>query len=146
MSLVKYHPITGFGSMFNAMNNLMNYSDRQAVYNKKRCGYVPRIDISEDDQHLYFQAEIPGMNKEDVSITVNDENVLTIKGERKRNEEENKTFHRSERYYGEFSRAFYLPDNVNADSIKAEYSAGLLNLEIEKVEPEKPKEIQVSIK
>ena len=146
MSLVRYNPHRGLNSMFNRMNNLMNYYDRPAVYNRSKCGFVPRVNISEDSNALYFEAELPGMSKDEIDVTVNDENVLLIKAERKQEEnQEDKNYIRFERKYSSLSRSFILPENANSESIKAEYKNGMLNLEIAKLEPEKPKEISVEI-
>ena len=146
MSLIKYDPFRGFNSLFNRMNYLMNSYDRPAVYSQSKCGYVPRVNISEDEKGLYFEAEIPGMSKEEIKVTVNDENVLMISGERKQEEkQEDKNYIRYESRAGQFCRSFMLPENVDPDSIKANYNNGLLNLEIAKKEPEKPKELTVEI-
>lgn len=107
--------------------------------------YVPRIDISEDERHIYIMGEFPGMNENDVKISVSD-GVLTIRGEKKRNEEHSsRNFHRIERSYGEFVRQFTLPDNLNEDDIKAEFENGVLEIVIPRREPEKPKEREIKV-
>ena len=83
--------------------------------------------------------------KEDVKVTVHN-GVLTIQGERKQaKEEKGKKFHRVERYYGSFTRAFTLPDNVDETKISASFKDGVLNLQIQKTEEEKPKSIEVKV-
>jgi HSP20 family protein len=107
--------------------------------------WVPRVDIAETEKAFLIKAEIPEVNKEDVKVTV-DNDVLTIRGERKREKEEKgKTFHRVERYYGSFTRSFTLPDNVDETKIKASFKDGMLNLQIQKTEEAKPKSIEVKV-
>jgi HSP20 family protein len=96
-----------------------------------------RVDISEDEKNIYIEAELPGMKKEDVKVTVED-GVLMIRGERKQEtEEKKKNYHRVERVYGSFSRAFTLGENIDKDNIEAKYEDGVLHLTLPKVEPVK---------
>ncbi|MFI5323072.1 MAG: Hsp20/alpha crystallin family protein [Thermodesulfobacteriota bacterium] len=107
--------------------------------------WAPRVDIAETDEAFVIKAEIPEVNKEDVKVTV-DNGVLTIRGERKQEkEEEGKKFHRVERYYGRFARSFTLPDNVDETKIKASFKDGMLNLQIQKTGKAKPKVIEVKV-
>jgi HSP20 family protein len=89
--------------------------------------------------------ELPGVKKEDVKLTINDENVLVIKGEKKKDESKDKVYVRSERSYGAFERSFRLSDNINKDSINAKYDNGILNISFQKKEPQKPKEVNINI-
>ncbi|MDP4236192.1 MAG: Hsp20/alpha crystallin family protein [Bacteroidota bacterium] len=108
-------------------------------------GYVPRVDISEDSANIYVHAELPGMSKEDVKVTIA-EGILTLRGEKKHEEKkEDKNYFRIERRYGEFVRQFTLPDNVKEDSVRANFTNGVLEITIPKSEPEKPKEREVPI-
>jgi HSP20 family protein len=92
----------------------------------------PRVDISENDGQYLVKADIPGVAKEDIKITV-DNDVLTIQGERKQEqEEENKHFHRVERFYGSFIRSFTLPDDADAAALKAVAQEGQLTVTIPK--------------
>ena len=92
----------------------------------------PRVDISENDGQYLVKADIPGVAKEDIKITV-DNDVLTIQGERKQEqEEENKHFHRVERFYGSFIRSFTLPDDADAAALKAAAQEGQLTVTIPK--------------
>jgi len=92
----------------------------------------PRVDISENDGQYLVKADIPGVAKEDIKITV-DNDVLTIQGERKQEqEEENKHFHRVERFYGSFIRSFTLPDDADAAALKAVAQEGQLAVTIPK--------------
>lgn len=148
MAIVKFDPFRGFETLARRMNSLMQ--DFEKGFNFDFGGFSPKIDISEDEKHIYLQAEVPGISKEDVKVTITDDNVLTIKGEKKREQktEDNKegySYIRIERSFGEFCRSFMLPENVKKDSINAKFENGVLNITLEKIEPEKPKEIEVKI-
>jgi len=107
--------------------------------------WKPAIDIEESNGNLVVNAEIPGMTKEDIKVSVQDD-VLTISGERKReNEKKDKMFHRIERCYGEFHRMIRLPATVDADKVKAAYKDGVLQVILPKPESLKPKNIDVEI-
>jgi HSP20 family protein len=107
---------------------------------------LPKVDIYEADKKYNVILELPGLNKEDVTISINEENVLTVKGEKKSESDlDKRTFHRYERAFGTFERKFTLPENVDRDDIKAKFENGLLNIEIAQKEPEKPQEINISI-
>ncbi|MCU0427539.1 MAG: Hsp20/alpha crystallin family protein [Candidatus Kapabacteria bacterium] len=109
--------------------------------------FAPRVDIAEDATNMYLHVELPGLAKEDVHLTVSDDRVLTIKGERKNeHKDEGKNYVRVERVYGEFSRSFQLPENVKADGIDAKFDNGVLNITLPKTEEAKPKQIAVEIK
>ncbi|HAF07197.1 TPA: heat-shock protein [candidate division WOR-3] len=108
--------------------------------------WTPSMDISETDKEFFVTVELPGLKKEDITLSI-DNNVLTIEGERKsEKEEKGKTFHRIERSYGKFYRSVTLPKKVDEDNIKASFKDGLLNITIPKVEKEKVKNIEISDK
>jgi len=110
----------------------------------RRDNFVPSIDISETDDSFLISAELPGMSKEDIDISL-ENGRLAISGERSfEKEEKNKKFHRVETKYGSFERSFQLPDNVDENSISASYENGLLNITIEKSEQEVKKQIEIS--
>lgn len=114
------------------------------VVQSNRDSFVPGIDISETDNQFQITAELPGMSKEDIDISL-DNGRLSISGERKfEKEEEGKKFHRVETRYGSFNRSFQLPDNVDEESIQATYENGLLNISIEKAEDKVKKKIEIS--
>ncbi len=107
--------------------------------------WAPRVNIAETEKAFEIKAEIPEVNKEDVKVTVHN-GVLTIQGERKQEKEEKgKKFHRVERLYGNFTRSFTLPDNVDETKISALFKDGILNLQIQKTEETKPKSIEVKV-
>ncbi len=106
--------------------------------------WMPSVDIEETKEAFAIKAELPGVDKDDVSINI-DKGVLTIKGEKK-TETEDKKRHRVECSYGSFVRSFTLPQSIKVDEVQAEYNNGILNLTIPKLEEAKPKEIEVKIK
>jgi HSP20 family protein len=106
--------------------------------------WYPSVDVAETEQVYELKAEIPGLKKEDVKLTLED-NVLTLQGERKEEaENRKKNIQISERVYGRFQRSFRLPREVKAENIKAAYKDGVLTVEIPKAEQSKPKEIAVA--
>ena len=107
--------------------------------------YVPRVDISEDASNIYVHAELPGLSKDDVKLTVR-EGTLILRGEKKHEEKkEDRNYYRIERRYGEFVRQFTLPENVKEDDVRANFTNGILEITIPKSEPQKPKEHEVPI-
>ena len=105
--------------------------------------WKPSTDITETDESFEVRAELPGVTKDDVHISVKDD-LLTIKGEKRQEEtDDSKDYRQVERRYGSFERQFTLPPKVEANSIKAEFKDGLLTLSISKPEEAKPKEIPI---
>jgi HSP20 family protein len=108
-------------------------------------GCVPVVDISETDNQFAVRAEIPGVTEKDVNVSITD-NVLTLKGEKKREtEEKRKNYHRVERSYGSFQRSFTLPKNLQTEKTTATFKNGILTVSIPKSEAVKPKEVQISV-
>ena len=104
----------------------------------------PTVDIFEEGNDLVVKAELPGIKKEDLNVTLT-ENRITISGEKKREKKvEKKDYHRIESSYGSFTRSFRLPENVNGDKAKASFKDGMLNIRIPKTEEAKQKKIPVT--
>ncbi|MFP4368197.1 MAG: Hsp20/alpha crystallin family protein [Bacteroidota bacterium] len=145
MAITRYDPFDVFEGLTNRMERSLNdYGNLP----RRGEGWLPGIDISQDESKIYVEAELPGMKKEDIKISVSDDKVLLIRGKKERKVEENdenKTWYRMERSYGEFARAFRLPDNADTENVKAGYKDGVLKLEIQKSEPDKPAERQIDI-
>ena len=107
--------------------------------------WTPSVDISETDNDIIVTAELPGVKKDDIKISLQD-NVLTLRGEKKQEKEEkNENFHRVERTYGMFQRSFTLPAPVDANKIKARFKDGVLKITLPKTEEAKMKEIPISV-
>lgn len=106
--------------------------------------WTPSVDISETDNGFEVRAELPGVAKDDLSVSVKD-NFLTLSGEkRQENSEDAQNFRRVERRYGSFQRRFTLPPDVTADDIKADYTDGVLTLSIPKPEVAQPTEVPIT--
>src|SRR5688572_27994704 len=107
--------------------------------------WAPLVDITEDDKEFLVKAELPGLKKEDVKVTVED-GVMTISGERKvEMEEKTKKYHRVERTYGKFERSFTLPDNAEGAKVSAEFKDGVLQVRLPKAEKAASKALDVKI-
>jgi HSP20 family protein len=106
-------------------------------------GWTPAVDIYEDKDKYTVKAELPGMKKEDIDVSL-DGNTLTISGERKEEQEKKEEEgYRSERFFGRFQRSVTLPATVQANKIEAAYKDGVLTIVVPKSEEAKPKQIQV---
>lgn len=108
--------------------------------------WAPLVDVTEDDKEFTVKAELPEVKKEDVKVTVHD-GMLHLTGERKfEKEEKNKKYHRIERAYGTFERAFMLPEGTKGDAVTAEFADGVLKVHLPKGEEVKPKAVEVAVK
>jgi HSP20 family protein len=106
-------------------------------------GWTPAVDIYEDNDKFVVKAELPGMKKEEISVSLHG-NTLTISGERKQEEQKKEgESYRSERFFGRFQRSITLPAPVDMNKIEASYKDGVLNITLPKSEEAKPKQIQV---
>jgi HSP20 family protein len=107
--------------------------------------WSPVVDIKETDLEYLVKAELPGLKKEDVKVTL-EEGVLTIEGERKQEKEEKtEKIHRVERFYGTFCRSFTLPEFTDASAIRAESKDGVLTVHVPKLKIEKKKALQIKV-
>ena len=95
-----------------------------------------KVDIAEDVKTIFIEADMPGIKKEDIKVSVEDD-VLSISAERTQSEEEKKKgFHRIERSWGSLCRSFTVGENVDADKIEATYENGVLKIKVPKIEPQ----------
>lgn len=144
MTLLKFDPVRNFEKLARRMNEIAG--DIEKGVDLEFGGFSPRIDIVENEKNVLLFAEMPGISKEEVKVSINQDNILIVKGGKKRPDSmENMSFIRSERNFGEFSRSFMMPESVDRDSIKAKFDNGLLSISLDKKEPEKPKEYTVEI-
>ena len=141
MQLVKFRPYRSLISLPEEVERF--FSDLGFDAADSDTMWSPSVDLSESENTYEVKAEIPGMKKEDIRVSYEDD-VLTLTGEKKQEKEtKKKNYHRVERAYGRFQRSFRLPKTVNKDEIKAKYEDGVLTVEIPKTEAAKPKEIAV---
>jgi len=107
--------------------------------------WTPSVDIMEKEGNLILRAELPGLSEKQIELKL-ERNTLTLKGERKmENEDKKGTYHRVESCYGSFTRSFRLPDTVDTDKIHADYKNGILTVTIPQKSEVKPREIPVSV-
>jgi HSP20 family protein len=132
-----------YGQLREQLNRLFDVSASRAP--ESFGDWSPALDAFEDKDKYVVSLELPGMKREDISVTVHD-GVLTVAGERK-SEQDSKTgaVHRSERYYGKFTRSVSLPSTAKTDNVAASYKDGVLQIELPKAEEAKPKSIEVKV-
>lgn len=120
------------------------FAPLQAKTDASTYSWAPSVDVSETDDTFEVRAELPGVAKDDLHVSVKD-NILTLSGEKRQgNADDTQNYRRVERRYGSFQRRFTLPSEVTTDDIKAEYSDGVLTLSIPKPEVAKPTEIPIT--
>jgi HSP20 family protein len=108
-------------------------------------GWTPALDMYEDKDNLYVRAELPGMKREEIDLSLH-EGSLSISGERKGAEQvRDAEVYRAERFFGRFQRTVALPVQVAADKVKAQYKDGILTITLPKAEEAKPKHIDVNV-
>jgi HSP20 family protein len=144
MTITRWDPFRDVVALQNRVNNLfreMNDGDSPLT----TASFVPAVDIYEDAKKVVLKLEVPGIEEKDLDIRV-ENNTLTVKGERKfEKEEKEENFHRIERRYGTFYRAFTLPSTVDTEHVQANYQNGILKLELSKKPEAQPKQIKVNI-
>ena len=128
MTLVKYNRTP---SVFNSFFDRF-FNDDLLETRGNSSSFSPKVDIAETEKHFEIQFTLPGVEKKDINIDLTDDR-LTVSGERRfDNEKKEKNYHAVESYYGKFSRSFYLPDNINAEKVDANYKDGILTLTLPK--------------
>ena len=141
MSLVKWDPFRDLNSLNERMGSFLarNWDGPLST-----TSWNPSVDIFENDNEIVVKAELPGMNAKDIEVKL-ENNVLFLKGERRfEKEAKEENYHRVEREYGNFSRAFSLPTVVDGDKVAAEYKDGVLKIVLPKKEKIKPKPIKIA--
>lgn len=142
MNIVKFKKDSDLFNLDDAFKTI--FSDFGSFSGKS--GISPRVDITEDRDNFYISLELAGVKKEDVKIHV-ENNVLYIKGAKKQSfNKEEKSLVMNERYYGEFSRSFNLTKDVKVNDITAEFTDGVLNITLPKVEEAKPVVKEIAVK
>jgi HSP20 family protein len=148
MVITRWDPFRDLATLQNRMNSLFQDFSRNPQGENDLMstgGFVPPVDIYEDEHQLTLKVEAPGIRPEDIDIRV-ENNTLAVRGERKfEKEEKEENFQRVERRYGTFYRAFTLPNTVDTEHIKADYENGVLRIRLDKKPEAKPKQIKVSV-
>jgi HSP20 family protein len=139
----------GFGRLTNLQDEIERlFQEPLAEWSKGSqllSGWTPRLDVYEDKDNVYVKAELPGMKREEIEISLHD-GTLSISGERKiESEREGADLYRSERFFGRFQRSVSLPTPVAVDKVNAQYKDGILTIALPKSEEAKPRKIEVSV-
>ncbi len=144
MAITRWDPFREVVALQNRVNSLFREMNEEGDP-VAAASFVPAVDIYEDAKKIVLKLEVPGMEEKDLDIRVED-HTLTVKGERKfEAEEKEQNFHRIERRYGSFFRAFTLPSTVDTESVQASYNAGVLKLELAKKPEAQPKQIKINV-
>src|ERR1700685_1532031 len=144
MAITRWVPFREVVSMQNRLNSL--FRDLNDGENPlTTAAFVPAVDVYEDAQKVVLKLEVPGIEEKDLDVSV-ENNTLTVRGERKFDKEEKQeNFHRIERSYGSFFRAFTLPSTIDTEHVQARYNAGVLKLELTKKPEAQPKQIKINV-
>ena len=148
--LTRWNPTTDMANFSQRMDRLFDELVGRGLWRTSeerplRGSWVPAVNILERDDAMIITADLPGLKAEDVDVTVED-GTLSIRGERKLEEtSEGETYHRVERIYGVFERAFSLPNSVDVNKIEAHFSNGEMTLTLPKREESKPRSVKIKV-
>jgi HSP20 family protein len=146
MAVNRWDPFRDLNSLQERMNRLFEDANRgwRADEPSATTSWSPAVDIYETESEIIVQAEVPGMERKDIELSL-ENNVLTLKGERRFEKEgKDENYHRIERSYGSFSRAFSIPAMVDEKKIKADYKEGVLAIILPKKEKARAKQINIT--
>jgi HSP20 family protein len=148
LSPARWEPFGEFSTLQERMNRLFEDlipTTRMGEEELNTGTFYPAVDIYEGEKEITLKAELPGIDKKDVQVEIND-GVITLRGERKIEKENKKeNYHRVERSYGIFNRSFTLPTTVDPGKVKANYKDGVLSVTLPRKEEAKPKSIPVGV-
>ncbi len=139
----RWQPLAEINQLRSEMDRLFG---RHSASNGSSRSTYPAMNVWEDDNSLFVEAELPGFNIEQLEILVIGENKLTVKGERKRSEPGEGMWHRQERGFGSFSRVLELSHAVDSNNVDAEFENGVLTIRLPKCESAKARRITVKTK
>jgi len=140
MALIRWRPTTELWDPFAGLEEI-----RREVNRQLETAFAPALDVAEEKDGFLVKIDLPGLSKDDVSVTIHD-NFLTVKGERKHDVEKKETnFYHRERVHGTFARTLELPTRVDASKVAANFRDGVLHVTLPKSEEAKPKEIKVNV-
>ena len=140
-----WDPFANLADIQEEMNRLFDSSLRRFGRGDFDGAFVPAIDVAEEKDSFLVKVDLPGLSKDDVSVTLQD-NCLTIKGEKKHETETKEAnYYRRERVSGSFSRTIELPSTVDAKKIDAQFKDGVLHVRLPKTEEAKPKQIDIKV-
>ena len=146
MAVVRWDPFRDLNLLQDRMNRLFYDAGRgwRADEPAATTTWSPAVDIFETEGEIVVKAELPGMERKDITLHL-ENNVLSLRGERKfEKETKDENYHRIERSYGAFSRSFAIPATVDEEKIRADYKDGVLNIVLPKKEQARPKQIKIA--
>ena len=145
MAINRWNPVREVVVLQSRLNPLFSGLSTETENPASPASFTPAVDVYEDDKKVVLKLDVPGLEEKDLDVNV-EKNILTVKGERKfQNEEKEENFHRIERRYGSFYRAFTLPTTVDTETADASYNAGVLKIELTKKPEAQPKQIKVNV-
>jgi HSP20 family protein len=145
MAIVRWEPSRGLSPLQTDLNRLFNSFFDTPTNGSAARRWVPAVDLVETDDHYVLKADLPGLSEDDVNVEVED-NVLTVSGERKsENEDKREGYVRVERSYGAFRRSLRLPKGVNPEAVNATFDKGVLEVSIPKPEEAKPRKVAIQV-
>jgi HSP20 family protein len=146
MAITRWDPFRDLMSIHNEMNRLFGRTYGGDVGESSRGAWTPALDVHETQDKFVITMELPGVSPDDVDISVED-STLVVRGERKfYREQDEESFLRIERRFGEFTRSLTLPSTADAESIQASFDQGVLTIEVPKKEEAKPRKISIKAK
>lgn len=146
MTITRWDPFRDLMSIQNEMNRLFGRTYGGDVGESTRGAWTPALDVFETQEKFVITMELPGVSPDDVDISVED-STLMVRGERKfYSEQQEESFLRIERRFGEFTRSLTLPSTADAESIHASFDQGVLTIEVPKREEAKPRKISIKAK
>ena len=148
MPLIRWDPFREMSALQERMNRLLEDFRARTPLGEEEItqgAWIPAVDIYETQESIVLKAELPGISRDDINVEVKD-GMLTLKGEKRLEREvQEENYHRVERSYGAFQRAFTLPNTIQQEKVKAKFKDGILEITLAKAEGAKPKQIKVEI-
>ena len=145
--LTRWEPFRDVATLQDRMNRLFHeqFANMGSEESLAVGSFVPAVDVYEDEHAIQLKFEVPGLDEKDIDIRL-ENNVLTVKGERKiEKETKEENYRRVERRYGTFTRSFTLPNTVSSENVQAGYDKGVLTIALPKKEAAKPKQIKIEV-
>jgi HSP20 family protein len=145
--LTRWEPFREVSTLQDRMNRLFSeqFANLGTEESLAAGSFVPAVDVYEDEHAIQLKFEVPGLDEKEIDIRL-ENNLLTVKGERKiEKETKEENYRRIERRYGTFTRSFTLPTTVSSESVKASYDKGVLTISLPKKEAAKPKQIKIEV-
>ena len=147
MALIRWEPVRELGTIQSDMNRLFNsfFNTPTPANGRAFRRWIPAMDLVETDSAFVLKADLPGLNESDVTVELED-NVLTVSGERKSEQEDRKAgYYRVERSYGAFRRSLTLPEGVDPAAVAASFDKGVLEVTVPKPQQQAPRKVQITV-